>query len=92
MLIGMPENILGFCSQMTVLTLAPKPHCVTGMQIATVNKAIGATSAVAMQCKGLVGQYLPEIVKAVQEMPLDQVSIVCIEHLDDFACLPEGRV
>ena len=48
------------------------PRCL--LQIATVNKAIGASSAVAMQCKDLVGQYLPAIIKAVQEMPLDSVS------------------
>ena len=42
-------------------------------QVATVNKAIGATSAVAKQCKLLVKQYLPAIVKAVQDMPLDMV-------------------
>jgi len=42
-------------------------------EIATVNKAIGATSAIAMQCKGLVGQYLPAIIKAVQNMPLDLI-------------------
>lgn len=42
-------------------------------QIATINKAIGATSAIAAQCKQLVRDYLPEIIKQIQTLPLDQV-------------------
>eukprot|EP00983_Pelagomonas_calceolata_P108117 1159420-Pelagomonas_calceolata.AAC.9 len=31
-----------------------------------------------MQCKGLVGQYLPAIIKAVQNMPLDLLCGCCV--------------
>jgi hypothetical protein len=43
------------------------------LQVASINRAIGASSAVAMQCKQLVREYLPEIIAALQDMPLDQV-------------------
>jgi hypothetical protein len=49
------------------------------VQVQTINQQIGATSAVAMQCKSLVNQYLPAIVKAVKEMPLDAVS--ALDHV-----------
>jgi phytepsin len=38
-----------------------------------INKAIGASSAIAMQCKGLVKEYVPLIMQAIQDMPLDQI-------------------
>lgn len=39
-----------------------------------INRAIGASSAIAMQCKELVKEYLPMIMQAFRDMPLDQVS------------------
>lgn len=42
-------------------------------QVASINRAIGASSAIAMQCKSLVKQYLPQIIAAIQDMPLDAI-------------------
>ena len=42
-------------------------------QVNRINQAIGASSAIAMQCKQLVKDYLPQIIQAVQDLPLDQV-------------------
>jgi len=42
-------------------------------EVASINRAIGATSAVAMQCKQLVKEYLPQIIQAIQDMPLDMI-------------------
>eukprot|EP00197_Chlamydomonas_leiostraca_P002454 CAMPEP_0202856990 /NCGR_PEP_ID=MMETSP1391-20130828/89_1 /ASSEMBLY_ACC=CAM_ASM_000867 /TAXON_ID=1034604 /ORGANISM="Chlamydomonas leiostraca, Strain SAG 11-49" /LENGTH=535 /DNA_ID=CAMNT_0049535727 /DNA_START=13 /DNA_END=1620 /DNA_ORIENTATION=+ len=42
-------------------------------EVASINKAIGASSAIAMQCKSLVKQYLPQIIQAIQDMPLDEI-------------------
>lgn len=39
-----------------------------------INRAIGASSAIAMQCKELVKEYLPMIMQAFRDMPLDQVG------------------
>jgi hypothetical protein len=35
----------------------PRPD----VQIASINKAIGASSAIAMQCKSIVQEYLPQV-------------------------------
>ncbi len=47
-----------------------------------VNHAIGATSAIAAQCRMLVKEYLPEIVAALHNLPLEQVRRrgVCGKH------------
>ena len=42
-------------------------------EVHSINKAIGATSAIAMQCKQLVKDYLPQILQAIMDMPLDQI-------------------
>lgn len=42
-------------------------------EIAVINHAIGATSAVAAQCRQLVRDYLPAILQSLQDIPLDQV-------------------
>jgi len=68
----------------------PLPACVW-LQISTLNEAIGATSAIAMQCKGIVAQYLPEIIQAVQNMPLDAVS-VSVWADPNGHCTPVTRV
>ena len=43
------------------------------VETAVINKAIGASSAIAMQCKGLIDQYIPQIIQAIEDMPLDQI-------------------
>lgn len=43
-------------------------------QVSGINRAIGASSAIAMQCKELVKEYLPMIMQAFRDMPLDQVG------------------
>lgn len=43
------------------------------VEIDAINRALGATSAVAAQCRQLVRDYLPQIIKAIDMMPLDQV-------------------
>ncbi|GFR41721.1 hypothetical protein Agub_g2472 [Astrephomene gubernaculifera] len=42
-------------------------------EVAQLNAAIGATSALSAQCRQLVRDYLPQILAALQHMPLDQV-------------------
>jgi len=42
-------------------------------EVDSINRAIGASSALAMQCKELVKEYLPQIIQAIQDMPLDQI-------------------
>ncbi|EFJ46990.1 hypothetical protein VOLCADRAFT_81669 [Volvox carteri f. nagariensis] len=42
-------------------------------EVAAINHAIGATSALSAQCRTLVREYLPEIVAALHNLPLDQV-------------------
>ncbi|KXZ50438.1 hypothetical protein GPECTOR_16g612 [Gonium pectorale] len=42
-------------------------------EVALINRAIGATSALSAQCRQLVRDYLPAIVAALHNMPLDQV-------------------
>ena len=42
-------------------------------EIAAINYAIGATSAIAAQCKDLVREYLPQIIAQIDSLPLDQV-------------------
>ena len=42
-------------------------------EVKGINKAIGASSAIAMQCKQLVNDYLPQIMQAIMDLPLDQV-------------------
>jgi hypothetical protein len=44
--------------------------------VATINKAIGAESAFTLQCKSLVADYVPAIIKALATLPLDQVGCV----------------
>ncbi|KAF6253148.1 aspartic proteinase [Scenedesmus sp. NREL 46B-D3] len=43
------------------------------MEVAAINKAIGAESAFTLQCKTMVQQYVPQIVQMISQMPLDQV-------------------
>lgn len=42
-------------------------------QIASINKAIHAESAITLQCKSLVKDYVPQIVDMIQKLPIDQV-------------------
>ncbi|GLI71025.1 hypothetical protein VaNZ11_016142 [Volvox africanus] len=42
-------------------------------EVASINHAIGATSALSAQCRSLVKEYLPEIVAALHNLPLEQV-------------------
>ncbi|PNH10574.1 Phytepsin [Tetrabaena socialis] len=42
-------------------------------EVAALNHAIGATSALSAQCRQLVKDYLPQIVAALHNLPLDQV-------------------
>mmetsp|Transcript_23820 Transcript_23820/g.70689 ORF Transcript_23820/g.70689 Transcript_23820/m.70689 type:complete len:508 (-) Transcript_23820:169-1692(-) len=42
-------------------------------EVELINSAIGASSAIAMQCKSLVHDYLPRIMKAIDNMPYDQI-------------------
>ncbi|KAL6756264.1 aspartic peptidase domain-containing protein [Haematococcus lacustris] len=42
-------------------------------EVSVINRAIGASSAIAMQCKAIVKEYLPEIIQAVQDLPLDAI-------------------
>lgn len=42
-------------------------------EVAAINKAIGAESAYSLQCKTLVQDYVPQIIKMISQMPLDQV-------------------
>jgi hypothetical protein len=44
------------------------------MEVAAINKAIGAESAFSLQCKSMVQQYVPQIIKMITQMPLDQVG------------------
>lgn len=44
------------------------------IEVATINRAIGATSAVAAQCKQLVKDYLPQIIDQLHNLPLEQVG------------------
>lgn len=43
------------------------------VETAAINHAIGASSAISMQCKNLVKQYLPQIIQAIEDLPLDQI-------------------
>lgn len=38
-----------------------------------INKAIGAESAIAAQCRELIREYVPEIIKLIDSVPLDQI-------------------
>ncbi|KAG1680322.1 hypothetical protein FOA52_015412 [Chlamydomonas sp. UWO 241] len=42
-------------------------------EVAAINAAIGATSAVAMQCRDLARQYVPMLLDAIDAMPIDQI-------------------
>ncbi|KAK9803189.1 hypothetical protein WJX72_012429 [[Myrmecia] bisecta] len=42
-------------------------------EIAAINKAIGAVGIIPAQCRLLVKQYVPQIIKLVQSMPADQI-------------------
>lgn len=42
-------------------------------EVTSINRAIGASSAIAMQCKQIVKEYLPQIIAAIQDMPLDSI-------------------
>lgn len=42
-------------------------------EVSAINSAIGAESAFSLQCKGFVRQYVPSIIKAVKDLPIDQV-------------------
>ena len=39
-------------------------------------QAIGAEGVIPAQCRSLVKQYLPQIIKIIATMPVDQVSLV----------------
>ena len=43
-------------------------------QVAALNHAIGATSALSAQCRQLVRDYLPQIIAQLHDLPLDQVG------------------
>lgn len=53
-------------------------------EVSSINAAIGATSAAAMQCKSLVHDYLPQIMKAIDDMPYDQVPCCAGNHMHDL--------
>jgi hypothetical protein len=42
--------------------------------VALINEAIGAESAIALQCKAMVEEYLPQIVDLINSVPTDQVG------------------
>ncbi|PNW84254.1 hypothetical protein CHLRE_04g226850v5 [Chlamydomonas reinhardtii] len=42
-------------------------------EVAALNHAIGATSALSAQCRQLVRDYLPQIIAQLHDLPLDQV-------------------
>ncbi|KAI8475426.1 MAG: aspartic peptidase domain-containing protein [Monoraphidium minutum] len=42
-------------------------------EVGAINDAIGAESAFSLQCKGFVRQYVPQIIKAMKDLPIDQV-------------------
>ena len=44
-------------------------------QVDAINEAIGAQSAFALQCKSMVRDYLPNLIKAIRDLPLDQVRV-----------------
>lgn len=44
-------------------------------EVDAINQAIGAESAFALQCKGMVRQYVPQIISIIGQMPLDQVRV-----------------
>lgn len=53
----------------TVLLLRVGPT----VEVAAINKAIGAESAFTLQCRSMVQDYVPQIIKIINQMPLDQV-------------------
>lgn len=42
-------------------------------EVALINKAIGAESAFSLQCKEMVHDYLPQILKLITQIPIDQI-------------------
>ena len=46
------------------------------MEVAAINEAIGAESAFSLQCKSMVADYVPEIIRVINDMPLDQVCFL----------------
>jgi hypothetical protein len=85
----MLPNLAGACAEVSALTLLRLlaqhvTRCVAAtaaaaaagptMEVAAINKAIGAESAFSMQCKTMVQQYVPQIIKMITQMPLDQVG------------------
>ncbi|KIZ01760.1 cathepsin D, partial [Monoraphidium neglectum] len=45
-------------------------------EVSAINSAIGAESAFSLQCKGFVRQYVPQIIRAVKDLPIDEVCSV----------------
>lgn len=62
-------------------------------ETAVINKAIGASSAIAMQCKSLINEYIPQIIQAIQDLPLDQICAsigLCPSDPSDAKISPAG--
>eukprot|EP00891_Asterochloris_glomerata_P005499 jgi/Astpho2/5499/Aster-07834 len=58
-------------------------------EIARINEAIGAEGVIPAQCRSLVKQYLPQIIKIIATMPVDQVCAY-IGLCDASATLQQG--
>jgi hypothetical protein len=54
-------------------------------EVAAINKAIGAESAYSLQCKNLVQQYVPDMIKMISQMPLDQVRFSMLFWVQGYA-------
>ena len=51
-------------------------HCSAAgpsIEVAEINHAIGAESAFTLQCKSMVHDYVPQIIAAIETLPLDAV-------------------
>lgn len=62
-------------------------------EVGDINHAIGATSALSAQCRQLVRDFLPEIVAALHNLPLEQVLKGVVERgwvATGSECQPQG--
>lgn len=61
-------------------------------EVSAINSAIGAESAFSLQCKGFVRQYVPQIIRAVKDLPIDEVRERARARVAKRTCVGPGQV